>query len=60
MLVCCSIVKLLIVFEVSAQREHTIVGEFMEPGALYQNVHYQLTEVIGSQQGETCWPNEQH
>ena len=32
----------------------------MEPFALYQNAHHQLTEVIGPQQGETCRPNKQH
>ena len=28
----------------------------MEPCTTYQNTHHQLTVVIGSQQGETCWP----
>ena len=28
----------------------------MEPCATYQNTHHQLTVVIGSQWGNTCWP----
>ena len=28
----------------------------MEPCATYQNTHHQLTVVIGSQWGKTCWP----
>ena len=28
----------------------------MESCATYQNIHHQLMVVIGSQQGETCWP----
>ena len=28
----------------------------MEPYATYQNTHHQLTVVIGSQWGNTCWP----
>ena len=28
----------------------------MEPCATYQNTHHQLTVVIGSQRGKTCWP----
>ena len=27
----------------------------MEPCATYQNTHHQLTVVIGSQWGNTCW-----
>ena len=32
------------------------IGEFMEPCATCQNTQHQLTAVIVSQQGETCWP----
>ena len=28
----------------------------MEPCTTYQNTHHQLTVVIGSQRGKTCWP----
>ena len=28
----------------------------MEPCATNQNTHHQLTVVIGSQWGKTCWP----
>ena len=28
----------------------------MEPCATYQNTYHQWTVVIGSHQGETCWP----
>ena len=28
----------------------------MEPCTTYQNTHHQLTVVIGSQWGKTCWP----
>ena len=28
----------------------------MEPCTTYQNTHHQLMVVIGSQQGEKCWP----